>query len=134
VPRRSLAVLAAACAAVATVAALGRADLDALMRATSCCLASVTLAGLLAALTLLPRRTLLWYAAVGSALLTAAVLAFSGWLLLLPLALGAASLGFGAYGRRRRVRVQVSGGSSAAVSAACGGERPADASSTAGRA
>ncbi|MET7904410.1 hypothetical protein ABZS86_24290 [Streptomyces sp. NPDC005355] len=43
------------------------AGLDRLMRATSTCLAAVTLAGLPAALALLPRRTPLWWAAIGSA-------------------------------------------------------------------
>ncbi|MGP3928243.1 APC family permease [Streptomyces sp. 8N616] len=94
VPRRSLAVLAGACAAVAALPALGATDLDRLMRATSVCLAAVTLAGLLAALVLLPRRTALWWSVTAAGALTAAVLAFCGALLLLPLALGAAACGF----------------------------------------
>lgn len=102
VPRYSLAVLAVACAAVGTAVTLGAADLDRLMRATSACLASVTLAGLLSALALLPRRTPLWCAAVVSALLTAVVLAFAGALLLIPAALAAAAWGFVAYRGRRR--------------------------------
>ncbi|MEH6379041.1 amino acid permease [Streptomyces sp. KLMMK] len=101
VPRRSLAVLAVACTGVGAIASLGTTDLDGLMRATSTCLASVTLAGLLSALALLPRRTWLRYAAVASSLLTAGVLAFSGVLLLIPVVLGAASLGFSSLRRAR---------------------------------
>ncbi|MDC7339738.1 amino acid permease [Streptomyces lydicus] len=70
------------------------ADLDLLMRATATCLAAVTLAGLAAALVLLPRRTPLWCGVCASALLTAAVLAFSGWLLVLPAVLACAAFGF----------------------------------------
>ncbi|KUL33838.1 amino acid permease [Streptomyces sp. NRRL F-4489] len=94
VPRRSLAVLGAAAVVLAVPAAAGAADLDLLMRATATCLAAVTLAGLAAALVLLPRRTPLWCGALASSLLTAGVLAFSGWLLLIPVALAAASTAF----------------------------------------
>ncbi|MCR8577025.1 hypothetical protein [Streptomyces sp. Isolate_219] len=64
------------------------------MRATATCLAAVTLAGLAAALVLLPRRTPLWCGGCVSALLTAAVLAFSGRLLLIPAGLACAAVGF----------------------------------------
>ncbi|MEU1791214.1 amino acid permease [Streptomyces sparsogenes] len=101
VPRRSLAVLACGCVPVGAVAAMGAADLDRLMRATSTCLAAVTLAGVLAALVLLPRRTPLWWAAVGSAAVIATVLAFSGPLLLIPLGLAAAAYCFQIFTRRR---------------------------------
>ncbi|MBI0300135.1 amino acid permease [Streptomyces sp. PRKS01-29] len=101
VPRRSLAVLAVGCAVVGAVTATGTAGLDRLMRATSTCLAAVTLAGLLAALTLLPRRTPLWWAAVGSAAVTSAVLALSGPLLLIPPALAVAAFCFQAFQSRR---------------------------------
>ncbi|WP_369356192.1 APC family permease [Streptomyces sp. cg2] len=94
VPRRSLAVLGVVAAALAVPAASGVADLDLLMRATATCLAAVTLAGLAAALVLLPRRTPLWWGGLASALLTAGVLAFSGWLLLIPVVLAGASAGF----------------------------------------
>ncbi len=94
VPRRSLAVLAVGCAVVGAVTATGTAGLDRLMRATSTCLAAVTLAGLLAALTLLPRRTPLWWAAVGSVAVTSTVLALSGPLLLIPPALAVVALCF----------------------------------------
>ncbi|WP_413100431.1 APC family permease [Streptomyces sp. Inha503] len=94
VPRRSLAVLAVGCAVVGAVTATGTAGLDRLMRATSTCLAAVTLAGLLAALTLLPRRTPLWWAAVGSVAATSTVLALSGPLLLIPPALAVVALCF----------------------------------------
>ncbi|WP_438488748.1 hypothetical protein [Streptomyces sp. S186] len=81
-------------AALAVPAAFGAADLDLMMRATATCLAAVTLAGLAAALVLLPRRTPLWWGGLASALLTAGVLAFSGWLLLIPVVLAGASGGF----------------------------------------
>ncbi|MGW5120811.1 hypothetical protein ACWEQ8_36045 [Streptomyces noursei] len=64
------------------------------MRATATCLAAVTLAGLVAASVLLPRRTPLWYGGLASSVLTAAVLAFSGWLLLIPVVLAGASGAF----------------------------------------
>ncbi|MFJ9616434.1 APC family permease [Streptomyces noursei] len=94
VPRRSLAVLGVVAAGLAVPAATGTADLDLLMRATATCLAAVTLAGLAAALVLLPRRTPLWCGGLASAVLTAGVLAFSGWLLLIPAALAVAAVGF----------------------------------------
>ncbi|WP_259670567.1 APC family permease [Streptomyces sp. ID38640] len=94
VPRRSLAVLGGAAVLVAAAAGFGGADLDLLMRATATCLAAVTLAGLAAALVLLPRRTPLWCGGCVSALLTAAVLAFSGRLLLIPAGLACAAVGF----------------------------------------
>ncbi|MFG2399811.1 APC family permease [Streptomyces lydicus] len=94
VPRRSLAVLGVVAVALGAAAGSGGADLDLLMRATATCLAAVTLAGLAAALVLLPRRTPLWCGVCASALLTAAVLAFSGWLLVLPAVLACAAFGF----------------------------------------
>ncbi|MFD9815009.1 APC family permease [Streptomyces sp. NPDC059080] len=94
VPRRSLAVLGCACALLGVAAGFGGAGLDLLMRATATCLAAVTLAGLGAALVLLERRTWLWWGVLGSAILTTGVLAFSGALLLLPLALAVASFVF----------------------------------------
>ncbi|MFD8326750.1 APC family permease [Streptomyces lydicus] len=94
VPRRSLAVLGGVAVALGAAAGSGGADLDLLMRATATCLAAVTLAGLAAALVLLPRRTPLWCGVCASALLTAAVLAFSGWLLILPAVLACAAFGF----------------------------------------
>ncbi|GGU85001.1 amino acid permease [Streptomyces albospinus] len=94
VPRRSLAVLGAAAVVLALAAGSGGTDLDLLMRATATCLAAVTLAGLAAALVLLPRRTALWYGVLASSALTAGVLAFAGWLLLIPAALAVASCCF----------------------------------------
>ncbi|MEU9123045.1 APC family permease [Streptomyces sp. NPDC048506] len=102
VPRRSLAVLGGAAVLLGVVTGLGHADLDVLMRATATCLAAVTLAGLAAALVLLPRRTPLWCGAVASTLLTATVLAFCGWLLVIPAVLACAAFGFLTL---RRVRV-----------------------------
>lgn len=94
VPRRSLTVLGGAAVLLGAAAGFGGADLDLLMRATATCLAAVTLAGLAAALVLLPRRTPLWCGVVASSLLTAAVLAFSGWLLVIPAFLACAAFGF----------------------------------------
>ncbi|WP_261952316.1 APC family permease [Streptomyces nigrescens] len=94
VPRRSLAVLGTAAVGLGVVAGAGNADLDVLMRATATCLAAVTLAGLAAALVLLPRRTPLWCGVGASAVLTAAVLVFSGRLLVIPVVLAGAALGF----------------------------------------
>lgn len=99
VPRRSLAVLGGAAVVLGGAAGFGHADLDLLMRATATCLAAVTLAGLAAALVLLPRRTPLWCGVLASALLTMAVLAFSGWLLVIPAVLACAAFGFLAPGR-----------------------------------
>ncbi|KPC61969.1 APC family permease [Streptomyces chattanoogensis] len=107
VPRRSLAVLGAAAVLVAVAAGFGGADLHLLMEATATCLAAVTLAGLAAALVLLPRRTPLWCGVAAGSVLTAVVLAFSGRLLLIPALLALASTGFltlrrvRAAGRRR---------------------------------
>ncbi|UKY49295.1 APC family permease [Streptomyces inhibens] len=94
VPRRSLAVLGGAAVLLGGAAGFGGVDLDLLMRATATCLAAVTLAGLAAALMLLPRRTPLWCGACASALLTVAVLAFSGRLLVIPVALACAAFCF----------------------------------------
>ncbi|MGW1375850.1 APC family permease [Streptomyces sp. NPDC002446] len=94
VPRRSLTVLGGAAVLLGALAGFGGADLDLLMRATATCLAAVTLAGLAAALVLLPRRTPLWCGVAASSLLTAAVLAFSGWLLVIPACYACAAFGF----------------------------------------
>ncbi|KIZ17781.1 amino acid permease [Streptomyces natalensis ATCC 27448] len=94
VPRRSLAVVGTAAVALAVAAQWRGADLRLLMEATATCLAAVTLAGLAAALVLLPRRTPLWYGVAAASVLTVVVLAFSGWLLLIPLVLAVASFSF----------------------------------------
>ncbi|MFF3499871.1 APC family permease [Streptomyces sp. NPDC003247] len=98
VPRRSLTVQAVLTGALTLVAALLTVPLDPLMRVTSAFLAAVTAAGMAASLRLLPRRTPLWYAACAAVVFTLVVMAFSGWLLVLPLAVaGCAAL----YWRRR---------------------------------
>ncbi|MFF4602203.1 APC family permease [Streptomyces sp. NPDC001339] len=102
VPRRSLAVLGGAALVAGTAAGFSGAGLDTLMRVTATCLAAVTLAGLAAALVLLPRRTPLWCGVLASSLLTTAVLAFSGWLLVVPLMLACAAFGFLTLRRIRR--------------------------------
>ncbi|MFB7507316.1 APC family permease [Streptomyces broussonetiae] len=98
VPRRSLTVQAVLTGALTLVAALLSVPLDPLMRVTSAFLAAVTVAGMGASLRLLPRRTPLWYAAWVAVVFTLVVLAFSGWLLVLPLAVGGCAA---AYWRRR---------------------------------
>jgi amino acid efflux transporter len=76
-------------------------DLDALMRATSACLAAVTFAGTAAAVRLLGDRPALRAGAVLAAAFTAVVLVFSGVLVLIPVVLGAAALGYALAGARR---------------------------------
>ncbi|MFF4343061.1 APC family permease [Kitasatospora sp. NPDC001540] len=90
-PRRTLTTLTAGCATVVLAATSGLTGLAALLRATSACLAAVTLVGLLAAAVLLPAR-LPRAGALGSAAATAAVLLCCGRHLLLPAALAAAAL------------------------------------------
>lgn len=87
-PRQSLAALAVLCALVTAATVVWRVELDVLMRVTSVALAAVTAAGMAAAVKLLPRRA----PAVAALGFTLVVLAFSGALLLVPVALGAAAL------------------------------------------
>ncbi|MFV0132309.1 APC family permease [Streptomyces sp. HMX87] len=98
VPRRSLTVQAVLTGGLTLAAALLTVPLDPLMRVTSAFLAAVTAAGMAASLRLLPRRSPLWFAACGAVVFTLVVMAFSGWLLLLPLAVGACAA---LYWRRR---------------------------------
>lgn len=86
VPRRSLTVQAVLIAALTLVVALLSVPLDPLMRTTSAFLAAVTAAGMAASLWLLPRFTPLWYSAAVATVFTLVVMSFSGWLLVLPLA------------------------------------------------
>ncbi|MFH8369723.1 APC family permease [Streptomyces sp. NPDC018031] len=99
--RRSLALLTAACTAVTLAAAVGAVELDTLLQATSACLAAVTLAGLLAAVVLLPRRGLLRRGAIAGSGLIVVLLVFCGPLLLLPVALAAVCGAFRAVRARR---------------------------------
>lgn len=87
VPRISLTVQAVATFALTAVAARTGLDLRFLMSLTSVLLSSVTLAGLLAAARLLADRPVLRGAALAGALANLCVLAFGGWLLLVPVAL-----------------------------------------------
>ncbi|MDT0344405.1 APC family permease [Streptomyces litchfieldiae] len=91
VPRCSLGLLAAACAVVTLLWAVGTVDLDVLLGATSACLASVTLAGTLAAAVLLPRHGAMRLGAILSSALIAVVLVFCGPLLLVPVLIGVAA-------------------------------------------
>ncbi|MFF3406127.1 hypothetical protein ACFYW8_07920 [Streptomyces sp. NPDC002742] len=91
--RGSLALLAVVCAAVLLIAARGVIGLEALLRATSACLAAVTLAGTTAAVVLLPRRSALRRCAVAGCLLMAVVVACCGVYLVVPAVLGIAAPG-----------------------------------------
>lgn len=91
VPRRSLAVLAVLCALLAVVTVVYSIELDTLMRITSVCLAAVTMAGVMAAVKLIPRGAL-WWCAIISSVFIAVVLMFCGVLILVPIALAIASM------------------------------------------
>ncbi|MFD5076497.1 APC family permease [Streptomyces sp. NPDC058371] len=99
VPRRSLSVQAVLIGVLTLVAWLVPLDLDPLMRATSAFLAAVTAAGMAASLRLLRRGTPLWCAALVAVVFTVVVMAFSGWLLILPLLVGIGAI---LYVRSRR--------------------------------
>ena len=94
VPRRSLTVQLVLGAVAVLVTAVFAVELDTLMRVTSACLAAVSLAGMAAAVRLLPRSTPLWYGALAGVAFTALVLAFSGVLMLIPAALAMVALLF----------------------------------------
>lgn len=103
VPRRSLTVQAVLTGAFTLVAWLLPLAIDPLMRATSAFLAAVTAAGMAASLRLLRRGTPMWWAALVATVFTVVVMAFSGWLLVLPLLVGAgAMLYLSSRNRRRR--------------------------------
>lgn len=104
VPRRSLLVQAVLTGALMLVVAVAGTELDLLMRVTSAFLAAVTVAGMAAALMLLPRWRLLWWMSLAAMLFTLVVLAFSGWLLALPAAV-AAVVCFGRFGSGRQADV-----------------------------
>ncbi|MFD7920700.1 hypothetical protein ACFV3R_15925 [Streptomyces sp. NPDC059740] len=88
--------------AVMLSCALGLLGLDSLFRATSACLVAVTLAGLLAAVALLPRRSLLRAGALIGSAAVGAVLLFCGSFLLLPAVLAVAAGAFHARSRSSR--------------------------------
>lgn len=108
--RRSLTLTAAATAAVLAAAAVRHLPLALLLRATSSCLAAVVLAGLAAGVALLPRRSAVRRGACLAAAATAAVLAATGWMLLLPVAIGAAALLHHAHAGRRVPRPAATAG------------------------
>ncbi|WP_063759997.1 APC family permease [Streptomyces sclerotialus] len=93
-PRRPLTVLALSSVAVMLASAFGLLGLDSLFRATSACLVAVTLAGLLAAVVLLPRRSSLRTGALVGSAAMGVVLLFCGPFLLLPAALAVAAVAF----------------------------------------
>ncbi|MGP4088135.1 MULTISPECIES: APC family permease [Streptomyces] len=94
VPRRSLTVVTLASAVITVTAAFRLIGLDSLLRATSACLAAVTLAGLASATVLLQGRTLLRISAAASCLVVGTVLIFCGPYLLVPTALAGAATCF----------------------------------------
>ncbi|MFJ8018049.1 APC family permease [Streptomyces sp. NPDC096339] len=101
VPRRSLtvqAVLTGACTLVAWLLPLA---IDPLMRVTSAFLAAVTAAGMAASLRLLRRGTPMWWAALVATVFTVVVMAFSGWLLVLPLLVAGGAMLYMRSGSRR---------------------------------
>ncbi|MGD0602524.1 MAG: amino acid permease [Streptosporangiaceae bacterium] len=99
VPRRSLTVQAAIAGLLTAVSLARPIPLDALMRATSACLAAVTVVGLAAAVRLLPQRGWGHRGAVAAITFTAATLATCGAFLLMPVLLGLAAAGYGARAR-----------------------------------
>lgn len=94
VPRRSLTVVTLASAMITVTAGFGLIGLDGLLRATSACLAAVTLAGLASATVLLRGSTLLRVSAAVSCGVVGTVLIFCGPYLLVPTALAAAATAF----------------------------------------
>ncbi|MFI1824969.1 hypothetical protein ACH41E_00750 [Streptomyces sp. NPDC020412] len=96
VPRRSLTVVTLASSGVVAAAAYGFIDLETLLRATSACLAAVTLAGLAAATVLLEGRRSLRVSAAVSCGVVAVVLVFCGPFLLVPAVLAMAATAFAA--------------------------------------
>ncbi|MFG1923068.1 APC family permease [Cryptosporangium sp. NPDC048952] len=92
VPRRSLTVQLVLCVIVVVVTTVLAIDLDSLMRVTSACLAAVSFAGMAAALRLLPGRSVLWFSAAAGLGFTAVVLAFCGFLVLVPVTLAVGAL------------------------------------------
>ncbi|MBP0456481.1 APC family permease [Streptomyces montanisoli] len=101
VPRRSLSLLFVLSALVCAFALLTGTGLGHVMLAASSCFIAVTVAGLAAGIKLLPRGTAVWWGAVVAAVVMGAVLVFSGWFLLLPLALGALAIGWAGWTARR---------------------------------
>ncbi|MCW2638183.1 MAG: hypothetical protein JWP76_489 [Dactylosporangium sp.] len=88
VPRRSLALLAVLTGLVTAATVVFKVDLDALMRATSACLAAVTIVGTAAAVRVLPPRSAGRRVAMVATAFALAVLASCGIFLLVPAALG----------------------------------------------
>ncbi|WP_369201483.1 APC family permease [Streptomyces sp. PU-14G] len=92
VPRSSLLVQAVLTGALLMVVAAAGTELGLLMQITSAFLATVTAAGMAAAVALLPRRRPLWWLALIAVAFTLLVLLFSKWLLALPAAVAAAAM------------------------------------------
>jgi amino acid efflux transporter len=88
VPRRSLTLLAVLIGLVAGATVVLHLDLDALLRATSACLAAVTVVGAAAAVRVLPPRSAGRRTAVVATAFAAAVLASCGAFLLVPTVFG----------------------------------------------
>jgi amino acid efflux transporter len=91
-PRRSLGVIAAAATLATIIAGLVGADLGDIILATSACLLTVTVAGLVAGFKLLPAGRPIWWGALFAAVAMGIVLLFSGFFLALPLGLALAAM------------------------------------------
>lgn len=102
-PRRSLTLVAVPTGALLAVVAGAGLPLELLLRATSSCLAAVVVAGLAAAVVLLPRRSAVRRGAAAGAAGTTVVLLATGWLVLLPVAIAAAAIGYRRLAGRRAV-------------------------------
>lgn len=100
-PRRSLAVLGGITVVVASGALAAGMNLGDLMLAASACFMAVYVAGLAAGAALLPTGSLVWLGSLVACLIMGVVLVFSGWFLLLPVALAVVSLGFRQLARPR---------------------------------
>ncbi|GAB2678899.1 amino acid permease [Saccharopolyspora gloriosae] len=98
-PRRSLAVLGGVTVVVATGALAAGMDLGNLMLAASACFMAVYVAGLAAGAKLLPTGSAVWIGSLVACAVMAVVLVFSGWFLLLPVALALGSLAFRRYAK-----------------------------------
>ncbi|HEX9228857.1 MAG TPA: hypothetical protein VF885_19825, partial [Arthrobacter sp.] len=73
-------------------AAAGLNNMQFQIGAASACFTAVTAFGLVAGIRLLPARTPAWYGVIVAAVVMLAVLLFSGWALVVPLALAAGAV------------------------------------------
>jgi amino acid efflux transporter len=103
VPRRSLTLLAVLTGLATVATVVYRIDLDTLLRATSACLAAVTIVGTAAAVRILPPRSAGRRTAVVATLFAAVVLASFGIYLFVPAFIGLVAVMFRGSSRRTAV-------------------------------